>query len=365
MKIAKKLNELRKLFGFSLQDVCNKTKISKPCISDFENDKREPSLAQLQTFADLYHKPISFFFNDELVFHPRMLWRKKPENKQEQLDIELKFYQLCKQYMNLENWSNFTKKNNFKNLQRDFPKNETEVRKIAKEIEDLFHSTATPWKSLLEILENDYYVKIFHYKFNGSAISFYGNTIGPAIMLNTNNVGWRRNFDLAHELFHLITWDFEKQNDESTDIEEKFADIFASEFLMPEIKLKQSIEETLQEDRKISDYTINKLANQYDVSYEALIRRINKVYNINLSNEKINDIVDKVKEVYPISERKNKKTSMFPERYENQAIDCLRKGKMSTAQCARYLNKSVSELMAINLYDGEEEYDIQIPNNLM
>ena len=134
---------------------------------------------------------------------------------------------------------------------------------------------------------------------------------------------------------------------------------------MPEIKLKQSIEETLQDDRKISDYTINKLANQYDVSYEALIRRIKKVYNLNLSNEAINNVVNKVKEIYPACERKGKTAPMFPERYENQAIDCLRKGKMSTAQCARYLNKTVSDLMAINLYDGEEEYDIQIPNNIV
>lgn len=363
MTINKKLNQLRKLFGFSLQEICNKTKIAVSSISDFENGKREPSLSQLQIFADLYHKPISFFFNDNSLERPRMLWRKKPDNKQEQIDIEAKFYQLCKQYMNLETWSNFTKKNDFKKLKRSFPNSEIEVRKIAKETEYLFHSTATPWKSLLEILENDYYVKIFHCNFDGSAISFYDDTIGPAIMLNTNNVGWRRNFDLAHELFHLITWDSTKENDESTEKEEKFADIFASEFLMPEIKLRQSIEENSQDNRKISLSTIDTLANQYDVSYEALIRRINKIYNIKLSNEKIKNIVDEIKKLFP--KRDNKIPSMFPERYERQAIDCLRTGKMSTAQCARYLNKNVSELLAINLYDGEKENDIKIPNNFM
>jgi hypothetical protein len=40
----------------------------------------------------------------------------------------------------------------------------------------------------------------------GSAASIWG-PFGPAILMNSNEAPWRRNYNFAHEVFHLITWD--------------------------------------------------------------------------------------------------------------------------------------------------------------
>jgi len=40
----------------------------------------------------------------------------------------------------------------------------------------------------------------------GSAASAIG-PFGPAILMNSKEAPWRRNYNFAHELFHLITWE--------------------------------------------------------------------------------------------------------------------------------------------------------------
>jgi Zn-dependent peptidase ImmA (M78 family)/DNA-binding XRE family transcriptional regulator len=62
-----------------------------------------------------------------------------------------------------------------------------------------------------------------------------------AILINRNDVAGRRSFDLAHELFHLLTWDtikpdYSEYRDEQNKSKrsEQLANCFASALLMPE-----------------------------------------------------------------------------------------------------------------------------------
>ncbi len=63
---------------------------------------------------------------------------------------------------------------------------------------------------------------------------------GDFIMVNRNEVSFRRNYDLGHELFHILTWDTmppERNDAIVTDAEkpkaEKLADAFTAGLLMP------------------------------------------------------------------------------------------------------------------------------------
>ncbi|HEY0462625.1 MAG TPA: ImmA/IrrE family metallo-endopeptidase [Polyangiaceae bacterium] len=60
------------------------------------------------------------------------------------------------------------------------------------------------------MLEEQCGVKVFHLDFEprGTAASSHSAGFGNAVLLNKKNPKWRRNFDLAHELFHLLTWNF-------------------------------------------------------------------------------------------------------------------------------------------------------------
>jgi Zn-dependent peptidase ImmA (M78 family) len=60
-----------------------------------------------------------------------------------------------------------------------------------------------------------------------------------AVLINRHEVPGRRNFDLAHELFHILTWDamppehVEEASEQSKSRVEQLANNFASALLMP------------------------------------------------------------------------------------------------------------------------------------
>jgi Zn-dependent peptidase ImmA (M78 family)/DNA-binding XRE family transcriptional regulator len=368
--IGNKLKKLRNLFGYTLENVYKESGIVKSSISDFEKGKREPSLSQLDSLANLYHKPVSFFFLDEEDFtHPKMLWREKPSKESDRINFEEKFYKLCKQYLNLETWSKNIKKDSFKQLKaitKQFPQNYEQVEVMASEVSQLLRIGDKPGKKLFIVLEEEFSVKIFHGKFDGSAVSYYDNIVGPAVMLNNSNKQWRRNFDLAHELFHLITWDCRFKEDTSIEAnkEEQFANIFATELLMPSNSIKKSVEEELPKDRKISIYFIDTLARQYEVSYEALLWRIKKLYKIGFMDK---NYISKMSETVEKSHvnRESNNPSTLPKRYESLAMECLRRGEISLSQCARYLEKNISEVMKLDIYKDDSKNEVKVPANTM
>jgi Zn-dependent peptidase ImmA (M78 family) len=63
------------------------------------------------------------------------------------------------------------------------------------------------------------------------------------IFINRNELIERRNFDLAHELFHVLTWDSMPPSkidiDNSKSKNEKLANSFASGLLTPQVYLKE------------------------------------------------------------------------------------------------------------------------------
>jgi Zn-dependent peptidase ImmA (M78 family) len=70
-----------------------------------------------------------------------------------------------------------------------------------------------------------------------SGASVVDNALGVGILINANDAPWRRHFDLAHELFHVIIWNVfsseEIGNGTTITRPEQYANIFASSLLLP------------------------------------------------------------------------------------------------------------------------------------
>ena len=71
-------------------------------ISAFENSDREPKFWQLSRLAEIYKRPVEFFFSDEPLVENVMLWRAAPSAEDEMKETEAEFRQLCQQYHTLE-----------------------------------------------------------------------------------------------------------------------------------------------------------------------------------------------------------------------------------------------------------------------
>jgi Zn-dependent peptidase ImmA (M78 family) len=99
------------------------------------------------------------------------------------------------------------------------------------------------------------------------------------ILINSNQVLSRQHFTIAHELYHLfIQKEFKIHicnpgTANVKDVEEKKADIFASNLLMPELGIKRLIP-TPEFDEGIKLSTLFKLENYFSVSHAALLYRL-------------------------------------------------------------------------------------------
>lgn len=131
---------------------------------------------------------------------------------------------------------------------------------------------------LEKTLESAYGVKVWYESMEeGSAASTLGD-FGPAILMNSSEAPWRRNYNFAHEVFHLITWQSIPPIllTDRTDLRQKIeqlANAFASCLLLPAAAV--SVEAGQRIAKGEITYTgLVDLARDFCVSTEALLYRL-------------------------------------------------------------------------------------------
>jgi Zn-dependent peptidase ImmA (M78 family) len=344
MDIGKRLKVARESIGYTLAKTSQESGIGVSSLSEFENGEREPRISCLSKLAEVYKKNLEFFLTDEPITEDLMLWRDEPNTNEERKKIEAEFRQLCEQYRRLEILTDEVKEPRLPTpeVQEAESFNYKQAEKFAKKVyQTWFCPGDIPITSLKNILEERYYVKIFYLDFSGSSISLLSNQFGPAVLLNEKSTQWRRSFDLAHELFHLLTWKiFRTQNPEdfiANQSEEKLADTFASRLLMPEESIKERVESNLNEKGQISFDQLDNIAREFDVSLMAVIYRIAGIYKLKKEvTEKYITAAEEYRNF--LKPRSSYKPNKLPERYCDLAQRALREGKLSLIQFAKYMD---------------------------
>lgn len=215
-----RLKAARLALMLSLDSVEEETGIEASAISEFENGKREPRFSQLKTLADAYQRPISFFLEEGEPAPKVVLWRKLASPKAE--EIQMRFLSLVEQYHNLETWCDDHEPFELPSasgMVGSFSWDDAE--ELANKVRHVLGLGERPGQTLLRVLEEVCKIKVFHLHFEptGSAACTLNSKYGAAILLNRSHVRWRRNFDLAHELFHLLTWNVFRQSGTADGIE--------------------------------------------------------------------------------------------------------------------------------------------------
>jgi Zn-dependent peptidase ImmA (M78 family) len=294
----------------------------------------------------MYDKPISFFLEEQAVAEGLLLWRDKPAPPTSDR-IQTKFDKLCKQYRNLEGWTNSITTDLFKELLAfapAFPKDYPKVEALAHEVGKKMGLGERPGESLLRVLEEVYGIKVFHLDLgrDTSSACTYSDKYGAAILLNRNSKSWRRNFDLAHELFHIVTWESRKKEQVPNEAEERFANVFASRLLLPDEPFRDVVQSLKSPDGKITYDDLDSVARQFGVSLEAVLWRLSSLYG--MPAERVRELIDKAKALSQLPARPNDSPPELPNRYRALAVKALRHGEISSAQFANYLSIGVSEV---------------------
>lgn len=374
--IAHAVKQERESLHYTLKEVSEKMGFQNyQTLSAIESGEREIKVWELSKLAEIYGRNINFFISGKSAPSPaKILWR-DPRQTENKSKVERQFVILCQNYEKLLEFTDETgtgfpmasipAPNKQELINRGF----SYILELAESYRRSLDLGGRPAYVLSHKLEQDLGVLVLYLELGvvGSGASTSWDHY-KAILINSNDAPWRRNYDLAHELFHLITWGifsdaeiYPKQKDEKSKVEQ-WADAFASAILLPTEEVSKEFSRKLKDD-KITYLDLVEIARDFGVSIDALLWRL-----VNLKHLKRKDVGKCVQEedIRKIDREMRKTTDADPKpyissRYITLAIKALQTGKISKAKFAEYVNKPFSEISSfIKKYGYTEDEDYSI-----
>ncbi|MBI5674919.1 MAG: ImmA/IrrE family metallo-endopeptidase [Nitrospirae bacterium] len=341
--LALRLKQIRESLGMKLTDAADKLGFSSyQILSNIEEGKREVKASELLKFSSVYYCSI-----DKLLGYEKPLadvafvWRNPP--KERRAEIEKDILSRCERYRLLESLLNLKPMDRFINVTIDDINTNYKVQKLASEVSGLLKLGRRPAFTLQKVLEQDYGIKVLYYALSeGSSVSTINHYLGNVVVINNNEAPWRQNFDLAHELFHLITWDAvvlgQNHINEgySEDIEKK-ADAFASALLLPGDEVSKEIMARAETSKHITYSDMVDIAIEFGVSTQALVYRL---FYLNFIRSFVQaDAIAKDFDLLQISNKKRigEWKERESEQFTSLSIRCLRKGLISRGKFAEFM----------------------------
>jgi len=348
--LGKKIRKYRERLNLKQADLAGKMGFnSSEIISQIERGVREIKAWELVELTRHLQIGVSEIIGDrEPETGAVVLWRKSPETEKELKEAE--FLKRYRQYALLEEMSGLR-------AGRTLPQKKVDpgtlnfqtADRIAMEIRKDLNLGDRPAGDLERVLQNDFGVKIWYLEMSeGSAASTY-RPEGPAILMNAKEAPWRRNYNFAHELFHLITWksllpETIFKTPGLWDNLEKVANAFASALLIPAEPVTVEFERYL-EGGKISYSDLIGIARDFGVSTEALLFRLLNLKKVTKAS------VDKMFQDPKF--RNTDRSTMsacwwqppaIPERFVRLGFIAYQKGRLSRAKLSEMLDTSLIDL---------------------
>lgn len=181
----------------------------------------------------------------------------------------------------------------------------------------------------------------------------------------------RQNWTIAHEYAHFLTnryepeITFEAESKKLRDRHEQFAEIFAANFLMPTYGLSRRFAELLGGIPRATVGHIILLANQYQVSFQAMCRRLESIDRIpkNTYDYVISRGLKPVEAERSMGiERRSQKQVPYPLSYIYMLSVMWRNASLSEGDIARYLKTDrLTARGLLEVFEGDEQFPIDEP----
>ncbi len=372
--LGKKIKEARERLNLSQEELAVQAKFTlhHQVISAIERGERDIKAWELAKIAEALRINImDLLSSEEVEASPIVLWRNTPQQRETK---EADFLLRCKQYQHLETlikeggrppqfpWADDIDLNSLDYAETD---------RLADNTRKALDLGSRPASALVKVLESKYRVKIWYQNLedDGSAACVVGEDFGPAILMNLSEAPWRRNYNFAHELFHLITWKNISPGEFSSNQElwakiEKLANAFASSLLLPADEINYEFNQRLTRDGKIRWADLIEIARDFDVSIEALLWRLVNLryFDANTVNKLLQNQDFRLLDKDSVSANWWEPSSL-PERFVMLAFFAYKQGKLSRSKLAQYLGTSLIDLSDKLLkcgYDEEKNYETEV-----
>lgn len=352
--LGSRLQEARRARGLTQLDVAEEMDMARTTVVAIEKGERRILPDELIKLAKLYGQSVSKLLNrttatQDFVPQFRYTWRKDFEQTPELEQVSFDLQQLSEDYAELEQINGIT------HLEIPSPQYSIKGASLEQRAEEVAITERNrlgigdgPISNLRQRLEMDLGLRIFYFKMPSlvSGIFVYNDFLGGCIGINSNHPRDRRNWSLAHECGHYlssryqveITFLNEKRRQSAN---ERFADAFAENFLMPASGLNRRFTEMHRSSPNgITMAEICYLADMYQVSVQALVIRLEKLKRFPFGTW--DSLVAegfkprKAQEILGI-DINTSEIDDLPKRYVNLAVSAFEKEEISEGQLGKYL----------------------------
>ncbi len=371
--IARKIKEARERCCLSQQELAKlmgwKSHASIVAIENGDQDIKTWELLKLANILKVSPESLYSESIEKLPTHPIILWRKKADDPNAVLREEHNIIQHYQDYRLIERLTDSTA------FAKRLPQEQCDIlsfdttwaNQLAVQIHKRLHLGDYPAHLLANRLEEDYGILLISFPLENGSAACYRDELGSVIVLNEKEVLWRQGFNLAHELFHLITWSPSLIEQVQADKKlfkknEKLADAFAAALLMPSEMIDLDVRE-----KKLSYSDIVALAMKYRVSKQAMLWRL--CYLKLISHETVKAAM--ADEEFADLDRSNFTNAFLPvrflgDRFLRLAYLAYEKGRLSKSRLAQMLGvklRDVREFLSGKGLDLIDDKEIKICNS--
>ena len=274
------IRRIMKIKDYSIAKLANEMNIGTATISNILNGRSEPKSSTLLKFCNTLGVGLPDILADapklkSLRFRTNSNLSAREKAERDQMLYETA--QWLKNYNILENLLDDKPEYEFKDLKVKDP---TQMAVFVREILEL--SDSKPIVDLPAEIERagiKLYLHPFGFK-KTFGLSVSDQDMGPAIVVNSEKdiSVERRIFTIAHELGHLLlhkeSYNSEEAVEDKSSAQEKEADLFAGEFLLPTPAFKKEWSEAVGLDLVGRVLKIKKM---YRVSYQTVLKRLTQI----------------------------------------------------------------------------------------
>ncbi|MBI4492723.1 MAG: ImmA/IrrE family metallo-endopeptidase [Chloroflexi bacterium] len=287
--IGARLQAARRALDLTQGEVGKKMGMVTSTISAIESGKRSVTGPELHAFAQLYHRPLAYFFEEEIPGSPgfEYLFRAADVETIDRTSI-VEFQELTRDYALLEAVMDVPPLPLPSDYSQFGFRTDEDAETLAEMERGRLGLGHAPLKDLMDFLDSTVGIRTFLVpvaQSTWSGLLVRDESGRPCIAVNAKEESYRRNFDLAHEYGHVLAH-LAKQGTPAARIDkvaefvrssadERFADAFASAFLMPRRAVLTQVERVLGANAgHFTDFDLVHLAMQFGVSGQAMSHRL-------------------------------------------------------------------------------------------
>lgn len=288
VELGRRLAAARRSCNLSQEEIAQHLGVSRPTIVAMEKGTRAVKARELVTLAELFRRSVhellgqrAFVAEFAPQFRATQFAEIIEESKQQAIET---FERACEDYLMLEQMLNAPMPRS--RYPEPYSIAGLSAQAAAEEVASLERNRLNlgngPLLNLLEVLEAEAGLRVFVLALNEFRIAgmfAYTDRLGGCILINGKHPVTRQNWSAAHEYGHFLTDRYRGDVTVFADYErrprsEQFADCFAASFLMPAAGLRQRFRRVIQASGDFTVADLCLLADQYEVSVEAMTRRL-------------------------------------------------------------------------------------------